>query len=393
MPYARLHARFVGVAASLAGLLFALLLSGPVQAQSGHALYSFDSLQDGYYPSAGIIRDPAGNLYGTTWYGGAYDWGTVFKLSPVGVKTTLYSFHGNPDGIIPMTALIRDEAGNLYGTTSGGGTFGGGTVFKLSPAGKETVLHSFDPATEGASPSDLIRYNGTFYGTTYLNGPADAGAVFKMDAGGGVTTLYFFTGGTGGTDGANPNGITPDGSGNFYGTTFYGGSNGWGTVFKLDAAGNETVLFSFNYGSNTTVGSNPPAGVVLDPQGNLYGTTENGGSFHDAGVLFKMDQAGNETVLHTFYMVPTDGGVPESSLIRDAQGNLYGATAFGGTYGYGTVFKYDTAGNETVLHSFDGRDGEYPLGNLAMDAHGNIFGVCQQGGSKKNLGTVFVVTP
>jgi uncharacterized repeat protein (TIGR03803 family) len=379
-------------------LVFGLLLPQPAQSQTATVIHSFKGPpNDGVFPYAGVILDAAGNIYGTTWLGGTADLGTVFEISKHG-ETLLHSFGVAADGQMPQAGLVRDAAGNLYGTTTiGGGPSCVGTVFKINATGKETVLHCFaGQPTDGGYPlaSVVLDAKGNLYGTTADGGTNNVGTVFELDTTGKETVLYSFTGGNvGETDGASPvAGVIRDTSGNLYGTTIAGGPGNWGTVFKLDAAGKETILFTFTGGGGTTDGNNPLAGLVRDAAGNLYGTTENGGGMHDAGTIFKVDQTGNETVLHTFYTTPGDGSIPEATLIRDAAGNLYGSTAFGGTYGFGTVFKYDTAGNETVLHSFNGTDGKYPQGGLAMDAAGNIYGTCQQGGTFR-LGTVFKITP
>jgi uncharacterized repeat protein (TIGR03803 family) len=395
----RLHPNFFSRKRLRAFLVLMLaLLPSVVMPRSAHAqtvkvLYSFKGGQDGIFPT-GVIRDAAGNLYGTTWYGGDFYWGTVFKLSKAGVKTTLYSFRGKADGSIPETGLVRDAAGNLYGTTSGGGAIGGGTVFKLSATGRKSVLHSFaDSTTDGGIPTDLIQdAKGNLYGTTELGGSSNVGTVFELDTTGEETVLYSFTGGTGGPDGANPVGLVMDAAGNFYGTTAEGGAFGnWGTVFRLDAAGNETVLYSFTGGGGTTDGNNPAAGLVPDAAGNLYGTTEFGGNFR-SGTIFRVDSTGNETLLYTFGSTVVDSEIPEATMLRDAAGNLYGSAGWGGTLRYGTVFKYDTSGNETVLHNFNGGDGKHPLGVLVMDESGNIYGTCQEGGAY-GAGTVFAIIP
>jgi uncharacterized repeat protein (TIGR03803 family) len=386
------------VAAFVVTLAAGVLAPQSAQAQTETVLYSFKNRADGIYPSAGLIRDAAGNLYGTTYYGGAFGAGTVFKLSKHG-KTILYSFHGKADGALPSAGLLRDVLGNLYSTTQLGGDLtcdkglGCGTVFKLSAAGKETVLHSFaDSTTDGGYPvAGLIRdAEGNFYGTTPLGGTSNVGTVFKLDTTGKETVLYSFTGS--GPDGASPNaGVIRDAAGNLYGTTVGGGPQNAGTVFKLDAAGNETVLYTFTGGNGGTDGKYPIGGLVRDAAGNLYGTTEIGGIVN-GGTIFKVDQTGTETVLYRFSTFG-DACCPQSTMIRDAAGNLYGA-AGGGTSGAGTVFKYDTAGNETVLHTFGEtqRDGQNPLGGLALDAAGHIYGTTQQGGAS-GWGTVFEIVP
>jgi uncharacterized repeat protein (TIGR03803 family) len=306
---------------------------------------------DGRVPyTSGVIRDLAGNLYGTTLTGGAVTaacpsgCGVVFKLDPTGKETLLYSF---TVGDIPQGALIRDWAGNLYGTAGGGSS---GVVFKLDPAGKETVLYGFSGGADGGSPlagviGDLA---GNLYGTTVNGGryicstppfpqaQIDCGVVFTVDPTGKETVLYSFTGGA---DGASPSaGLFRDWKGNLYGNTQYGGIttgpcvgvpllfSGCGVVFKLDPTGKETVLYRFTGGAD---GAYPEAGLIRDRAGNLYGTasTNGGGSTFvcppSCGVVFKLDPTGKLTVLHTFTGGP-DGGGPSAGLIPDREGNLYG---------------------------------------------------------------------
>ena len=296
-------------------------------------LYTFCSVggancTDGKWPSAGLIQDAAGNLYGTTSEGGANGGGTVFKVDSAGTETVLYSFcsvANCTDGVMPFAGLIHDAAGNLYGTTWFGGAnftansnYGGGTVFKVDSTGKETVLYSF--CSVGANC----------------------------------------------TDGADPFGLIQSTAGNLYGTTEGGGANNRGTVFKVDSTGHETVLYSFcsvvNANGVCTDGAFPFAGLIRDAAGNLYGTTNAGGVNND-GTVFKVDNTGKETVLYSFCSVLNanetcaDGNSPFAGLIRDAAGNLYGTTDHGGAHSFafstgGTVFQVDSTGKETVLYSF-----------------------------------------
>jgi uncharacterized repeat protein (TIGR03803 family) len=300
-------------------------------------LHSFTGIGgDGAFPQYGTLaRDSSGNLYGTTSGGGIYDQfcpyscGTVFKVDAFGKETVLYSFTGTGgDGTLPWGRVVRDSAGNLYGTTINGGTYGSGIVFKVDPTGKETVLYTFTGADDGAYPyAGLIRdAKGNLYGTTLLN------TVFRIDPIGKVTVLYTFTGPP---DGAILEaGLIRDSAGNLYGTTYSGGTTNYGTVFKISAQGQETVLYSFTGGAD---GGKPRhSSLVRDSAGNLYGTTGEGGS-SDFGVVFKLDTAGSETVLHTFS--GSDGKIPYGTLARDKTGNLYGTTYEGGAYGGGVVFK------------------------------------------------------
>jgi uncharacterized repeat protein (TIGR03803 family) len=275
----------------------------------------------------------------------------VFELDPSsGHLTVLHSFElTGSDGLYPAASLLMDSARNLYGTTVYGGeassiysNIGFGTVFKLDASGNETVLHSFlyspiDSIFDGAFiPAALVRDTaGNFYGTSSQGGTDDYGTVFKLDASGNETVLHSFT--NGGLDGANPHaGLVLDAAGNFlYGTTYGAGLTNQGTVFKIDTAGNETLLYSFTGGGD---GGQPEAGLIMDTAGNLYGTTSTGGAY-GYGTVFKLDTAGNETVLHSFANSGGDGATPVAGLVMDPAGNLYGTTEDGGAYGYGTVFK------------------------------------------------------
>lgn len=363
-------------------------------------LHIFSSGADGANPDAAVLLDRTG-LYGTTYHGGGSgDGGTVFKIDRAGQETIVHSFSGRfghyAGGEGPLAGLIRDAAGNIYGTTFLGGAVNlEGTVFKLDPSGKETLLHSFTGSPDGQQPhAGLLRDSaGNLFGTTEVGGTCSynvksgCGTVFKLDSAGKVTVLHSFIF----WDGDQPSGgLVEDPAGNLYGTTSQGASShcagqGCGTVFKLDTAGNETVLHVFTNGKD---GGHPDASLIRDAAGNLYGTTDSGGTYVSGGTVFKMDTAGKETVLYNF-TGGTDGGSPTGSVIQDAAGNLYGTTEFGGdpschVYGFtcGTVFKLDTSGRETVLHSFTGpRDGALPMAGLTMDAAGNLYGTTDSGGT------------
>jgi uncharacterized repeat protein (TIGR03803 family) len=351
-------------------------------------LYSFTGGADGGTPFASVIRDREGNLYGTTSAGGAFGLGTVFRLNKIGTETVLQSFAGPPgDGATPLLgSLVRDGEGSLYGTTSGGGASGAGAVFKLDTTGAENLLYSFTGGADGGSPfAGLFRdEDGNLYGTTFLGGASDFGTVFKVDKTGTQTVLYSFGGGA---DGGLPfAGVVRDTEGNLYGTTSFGGSSGLGTAFKLDRSGVETVLHSFTGGVD---GGAPAAGLLRDQDGNLYGTTSAGGTL-GFGTVFKLDKSGVETVLYSF-TGGADGGTPTARVVRDQEGNLYGTTSVGGVSNVGTVFKLNKSGMETVLYSFTGgADGGSPTAGLLRDGEGNLYGTTSAGGS--GFGTVFRLT-
>ena len=395
----------MGVEAAGVGLVVALVPAPSVAAaQSEQApkfavLYAFTGRADGATPYAGLVRDAAGNLYGTTFKGGAHGQGTVFKVDRLGKETVLHSFAGGKDGSGPTAGLIRDAEGTLYGVTVTGGTGRFGTVFKLDTSRKETIVYNFAGVGDGAFPNGTLMRDsdGNLYGTTINSSPGD-GTVFKVDTTGKETVLHNFDL----ADGADPYaGLTRDSAGNFYGTTFFGGTgkgcpDTCGTVFKLGANGKETVLHSFIGG--TAHVANPYAGVIRDAAGNLYGTTVGGGPY-DGGTVFKLDPNGKLTMLHVFYG-PPDGAAPYAGLVRDAAGNLYGTTFAGGDVhcspisGCGTVFKLNTSGKLTTLHRFTGgKDGAYPYyGSLVIDASGNLYGTTFGGGSSGH-GVVFKLTP
>jgi uncharacterized repeat protein (TIGR03803 family) len=354
-------------------------------------LYSFCSASnctDGSQPGGGVIEDAAGNLYGTTADGGANGVGTIFKLAPPAepggawTETVLHSFAGlSNDGAFPGSGLIQDAAGNFYGTTPLGGAnvyVGyGGTVFELDSTGHETVLYNFcsvSNCTDGDFPlAGLIRdAAGNLYGTTDGGGISHAdcstprcGTVFKLappaETGGTwtETVLYPFCSASNCTDGDSPqDALIEDDAGNFYGTTAEGGANNEGTVFKVDSAGHETVLYSF-CSSNCTDGALPFSNLIEDTAGNFYGTTYFGGTGNGGGgggTVFKVGSTGEETVLYSFCSEGgdycTDGEFPHAGLIEDAKGNFYGTTTGGGNsnsyctvynsssiYTCGTVFK------------------------------------------------------
>ncbi len=393
-----------GTALVLAVVLLPAVVRAPwAQAQTFSVLYTLSGA-DGENPYAGLVRDAKGNLYGTTNQGGdpaceISGCGTAFKLDTARKLTVLHTFKGVADGANPIAGLVRDEAGNLYGTTEAGGggncNGGCGTVFKLNKTGRETVLHRFRGGRDGANPiAGLIRdAAGNLYGTTLRGGLSgcssydSCGTVFRLDRTGRETVLYRFTGGA---DGSTPvAGLLRDATGSLYGTTYLGGSNNAGTVFELDATGRETVLYTFTGGSD---GALPGAGLVRDKAGNFYSTTASGGS-SGHGAVFRLDTTGKQTVLYSF-TGGSDGGTPYAGLVQDKAGSFYGTTFEGGQgpYYYGVVFKVDRSGEDSVLYtSTGGSDGGYPYAGLVRDAAGDLYGATV-GGPGTN-GTVFRVTP
>jgi len=369
------------------------------QAQTYRLLFQFSAGRDGAAPLAGLVSDPKGNLYGTTSSDGAFDSGVVFKISAPHKETVLHSFSGSGgDGEYPLAGLVRDAAGNLYGTTANGGVYGGacggfgcGTVFKVNSAGKEIVLHRFTGAPDGSTPyAGLIRdVVGNLYGTTFSGGQYGFGTVFEINKDGEASVLYSFNPNNG--DGAIPyGGLARDAAGNLYGTTDAGGKFGDGTTFKVDTGGVETILY--NFGSYSGDGILPSGALIRDAAGNLYGTTQSGGTL-GLGTVFKVDKTGKETLLHGFAGGTKDGEVPFlAGLVRDSKGNLYGATNEGGRFSFGTVFKLAPSGKETLLHSFDGKDGKIPYGSLILDGKGNLYGTTSAGGEYGG-GVVYEIVP
>jgi uncharacterized repeat protein (TIGR03803 family) len=372
-------------------LLFAAMTSA--SAQTFTVLHNFTGFPDGASPSGGLIRDKSGNLYGTTLNGGAYNYyGTVFKMSKSGSESVLYSFTGGADGADPWTGLVRDAAGNLFGTTNGGGT-NYGVVFKVDTSGAETVLHTFTGGTtDGCDPYGplVLDKAGNLYGTTSGCGASGLGTVFKVSKAGAETVLHNFAGGS--SDGELPEintGVLMDAKGNLFGFTELGGTSDNGVVYKLSKSGKFTLLHSFAGG--TPDGARPFGTPVMDKRGNLYGTTYEGGQF-SVGVVFKLSKTGSLTVLHSFANgSSSDGENPEAGVIMDAKGNLYGDTVAGGASGGGTVYKLSPKGALTVLHSFNAADGHSPAGVLIQDALGNLYGTAPSGGSSI-YGTVWKLT-
>jgi len=368
-----------------------VLTTQSVHAQTFNVLYSFTNGTDGGQPYASLVRDSAGNLYGTTAVGGASNFGTVFKVDKTGKETVLYTFSGGADGANPWAGLVWGPAGFLYGTTEAGGTSGFGTLFKLSKTRKKTVLYNFTgTGGDGAYPFSRLIWDaaGNLYGTTYKGGTSGNGTVFKLAKTGKLTVLYSFKGGA---DGENSYaGVALDPTGNLYGTTFGAFGLDYGTVFKLNTAHKEKVLHHFSGGADG--GYSYYGGLVRDSAGNLYGTASFGGVGKYFGTVFKVSKAGKFSVLYNF-TGGADGGQPNASVIRDSAGNLYGTTIGGGASGHGTIFKLDKTGKETVLYSFTGgTDAAGPDANLFRDAAGNLYGTTIAGGVSGG-GTVFMLTP
>lgn len=348
-------------------------------------LYSFSSGIDGANPN-GLTLATNGVLYGTTQYGGSNALGTIFQLNPSGSPVGLYSFTGSNDGANPFAALTQGRDGNFYGTAFQGGAFDNGTIFRITPAGAFTNLFSLN-ITNGDLPYAglTLATDGNFYGATYQGGASGPGAIFRMTPAGLLATIYSFTGGT--SDGGFPHAnLTQAADGNLYGTTHKVGVGNPpfknGTVFRISTNGTLTTLVTFN----NTNGASSYAALTRAEDGNLYGTTAFGGSSSN-GTLFRISPGGEFTNFFSF-TGGTDGAQPMAGLFAAGDGNLYGTTSAGGAFGLGTVFRMLPNGTITNLVNFDGFNGAIPRAPLADGPDGNLYGTTQYGGVS-GQGTIF----
>lgn len=435
----------MGMAAVVAAMLSLTGFIGSAEATSLQTLYNFCSLgapcKDGYGPQSALLMDQSGNLYGMLNEGGAFNHGAVYQLSPNATGTTwtytvLHSFcpPGSGicvDGAAPFGRLITDKSGNLYGTTSGGGARGGGTVFELSPNATRTVWTLTVLYNLGSQKGDgvasrgglVMDQSGRLYGTAARGGTYSQGAIFELTPPSGTTTawtekvIYSFGANGGNKDGTGPYaGLIMDKPGKLYGTTYVGGLNGYGTVFSLTPPSGtqmlwtDAILYDFCSQAKCADGIEPTASLIMDTAGNLYGTTYKGGSSltpNDGTVFELTPNAGKtpwkETVLYNFCSKAdcVDGTGPWADVIIDGVGNLYGTTIDGGAKGEGAIFKLTrpvsgtAAWTETVLWSFctdaEGSacyDGQAPYAGLIMDGSGDLYGTTASGGTHTE-GTVF----
>ncbi len=380
--------------ACVVGLLCAAAaIASPAQAPD--TLVNFDGTNGGE-PDVSMIQGTDGNLWGTTLEGGAtyigginQGYGEVFKMTPSGTLTTVYSFCSKTnctDGSFPYAPLVQGTDGNYYGTTQGGGAYNNGSVFKLTPQGKLTTLHSFcktQGCTDGTNiyAGLVLASNGDFYGMAQSGGTGagcGCGTVFKITPGGTLTTVHNFAG----PDGSSPvAALIQVSTGLFYGMTSTGGAHNQGTVFKMTASGTITTLYSFCAQSGCTDGSSPQDSLVQGADGNFYGTTYIGGSA-DRGTVFKITSAGKLTTLYSFGL--DEGGYhPQASLIQATDGNFYGTTYTGGTQcGAGCVFEITSSGALTNIIDFATEaEGLQPVGGVTQDTNGNLYGSTYHGGS------------
>jgi uncharacterized repeat protein (TIGR03803 family) len=378
-----------------------------LSAQTYHVLYTFTGGLDGEAPASGVTMDAAGNLYGTAANGGSQGYGTVFKLTHRGsswLLAPLHSFTGN-DGAYPGARVVFGPNGSLYGTTSIGGEGCGGegcgVIYRLNPPTTICptvscpwtlhVVHYFG-GSEGYSPYSEVTFgpDGTMYGTTYAGGPGGFGSVYAYGPVG-SGAIYGFTGGDEGLSPEAP--VILDAAGNLYGTTTAGFHNS-GAVFKLARTGSGFQIHALEQFHDGV----PVGGLIFDNQGNLYGTS-NGGGTQNGGIVFEL--AGGTNFLVLWNIFGFHGGGPMTSLVRDASGNLYGVNTYNGAHGDGSVFKLSQVGgvwHYTDLYDFTGgTDGSTPFGQVVVDAQGNVFGTTLEGGSgcpeRTGCGVIFEITP
>lgn len=400
-------------------LLVLALFPFPALAQSGTetAIYSFCSVSgassctDGAYPVSGLMQAADGNYYGTTTNGGTYQSGTIYRITPGGAYSVLYSFTGNDDGSYPIGGLVQGGDGYLYGTTTGEGQYYSGTIFKISLGGEFSLVYTFTGGADGSQPKGplVLASDGNFYGTTAEGGSHSYyGGFFQMSPGGTVTPLYGFTGGN---DGGQPqSGLVQGVDGNLYGTT--GSGTYEGTLFQFVPGTLDTIntLYSFT-GADT--GANPFGGLVQGPDGTFYGTTDDGASTYcEAEVVhgprfdgggcgtiysFALTGANTGTVTPLYeFTGSSDGFNPMDTLIFGSDGNLYGTANAGGADANGSIFQVTTSGTLTPLFGFcapnDCSDGQSPYQGLVQGSDGNFYGTTRSGGSYSE-GVVFRYAP
>ena len=432
--------------AIVTGLFVPLMMAGAAQSQTFQVLHTFTGGADGAGPVGGLTMDRAGNLYGATTAGGntgsncqygraANGCGVVFKVAHDGsgwVLSPIYTFQGYTDGLFPTSRVIFGPDGALYGVTFAGGEANCdsgagiycGIVFRVTPPAtvcksficpwQKSTLFSFN-GTDGAEPLSEVIFDraGNLYGTTYYGGGNGGdiciyegdgcGTVYELTPSNGTwteTVLHAFS--TSASDGQNPYAnLIFDSAGNLYGSTEAGGSSGQGTVFQLSPAGSgwtENLLYNFEVNGT---GRAPDGGLLL-ASGNLIGTTSGGGT-GNGGTVFQLTPGQGGWMFNLMYSLSSSYGYysgPQASLTMDAAGNLYGTTVAGGAYGYGSAFKLTPSNGGwtyTSLHDFTGgSDGSYIATNLIMDANGNLYGVAGGGGSQscfEGCGVVFEITP
>jgi len=376
------NSRVVICSAPLLALAFSLVLVSGASAQVA-LLYNFGThAGDPAHPNfpGFMVQGRDGNLYTTSNYGGTDGAGTVFKATPAGQVTVLYSFDGLT-GAAPSGGLTLGTDGNFYGSTGVNGPSNYGTVFKVTPKGVLKLLHGFG-LSDGAEPfgAPVEGTDGAFYGTTHFGGSANCGTVYRVTAGGTFKTLYTFDG----TNGCQPVAPLVLGSdGNFYGTNLSGANFNFGAIFKITPAGAITLLHSFD-GAH---GNGSYAPLMQASDGNFYGTASGGGKYNN-GVVFEMSPAGAFTDLFDFNP-NTDGAGPFAALVQGTNGVLYGTTAYGGTFNVGAIYSIPLgSGGLSILYSFDGTSARAPGTPLAQHTDGSFYGDCAWGGTD-DVGTFY----
>lgn len=375
--YSVIVSNSLGVRQSAEAELKVVSLTTPELVQT--PTYSFTGGLDGGHPN-GLARGVAGQLYGTTRFGGTNAAGTIFALDARGQPKSIFSFSGTLDGDRPNGGLIERVDGSLLGTTYGGGSNAFGTIFAFNTNSGLSSLFSFDH-TNGVLPTaGLVEGpDGSLYGTAYEGGVSHYGAVFRLDTNAAFAVLVPFNT----ANGALPHaGLALGTDGNLYGTTYKGGAYGSGTIFRISPGGLLTTLASFK-GTN---GAFPLAGLIQSADGALYGTATEGGAF-GLGTVFRITPKGLLTTLFSFAGV-ANGGHPAASLIQGSDGNLYGSTKDGGAYGAGTVFRMTLDGALTTIAEFDGFNGANPDAALVEASDGSFYGTTQYGGLN-NQGVIF----
>src|SRR5579862_152047 len=334
-------------------LLFLAGRPGNAYAQTLTNLYSFvGPPNDGANPQAGLVQGSDGNFYGTTLVGGTSNFGSVFRVSPSGSYTNLYTFVGPGLGAAPTAGLVQGTDSKFYGTTEYGGNSGFGNVYRISPSGGYTNLYSFVgyPSDGNTPTAGLVRgSDGNFYGTTYFGGTSNFGSVYRISPSGSYTNLYSFVGSP--NDGANPYaGLVPGSDGNLYGTTYSGGTGNFGSVYRISPGASHTNLHFFVGFPGD--GANPASGLVQGSDGNFYGTAFNGGA-NNFGTVYRISPSGSHTNLYSFVGSPNDGANPQAGLVQGSDGNFYGTTLFGQTSNFGSVYRISPGGSYTNLYSFE----------------------------------------
>lgn len=389
-----------------ATLTITIFAGAPDPSQEYVILHRFNDgsvTSDAEYPSS-IFQGFDGNFYGAAQSGGTASSGSVFEIDSMGNASVLISLGASgASAVRSLNGLVQGCNGNFYGTVQSVGASLGGYVYTANSDGTGAALHHFGDGSvtnDGAAPTPgLIQASdGNFYGTTEFGGSAGLGCIFKVTPAGNLTILHSFGDGTVANDGQYPTaGLVQDGYGNFYGTTFGGGSStaNAGTIYELSKQGVYSVLHKFGDGSVTNDGAEPSSVLCIGDDGNLYGTTPTGGSYEE-GCVFQMTPAGMVTILHSFGdgTVTNDGDTPQGPLIEGYDTNFYGTTSLGGSAGEGAVFSISRTGAVTILHSFgDGSvtsDGSYPT-SICQGVDGNFYGTTQAGGYGNGFGTVFAI--